>query len=478
MRQMCRFCPAVLLMLWTGSPAVAQPAPADPEPAALVLPEANPGHVWVMLDPLGAAFQVPRRTRVVHRPTESAPHLMLRDGSESPAWSVRAEIVEAPPLSASEVAAGSPWNPAKAVILGPEALGSAEQADIIDRRANKVHGRDAQEAWVQQTLSDGPQVVFGWLAIPRTDGQVMLFTGVTTPAKMPLARSAIDSIFESITPTDTPEALAGANAAIDRGLQIMQTIDRHRLESLIGLRRVLRIWRPTSEGGQQEVGFGTLTVSSGTADAIKPDTASPSPASTAEEGLLVTLHLRYAIDPMADKYLDQIARMWMSWDGLQEQWYLNSTRKQRGLQASETELGIRTPPSAGQPRSRLIVIRQDDAGARAPFENAVPRGWLPRPLEWLLADLAPRREGPMAAWAAWDRGSAAPRLLLRRDQWTPNPDGSWTLSTWEGMDAMPSTTLVSRRGPVSTSKPDGTRIDVSTDEAIAARWQAAGLKLR
>jgi hypothetical protein len=221
-----------------------------------------------------------------------------------------------------------------------------------------------------------------------------------------------------------------------------------------------------------------LRVESAPLNAVRPNDGLQAPAADDQLGLLVTLHLRYAIDPAADKYLDQVARMWMSWNAEEERWYLNSTRKQRGLQAKETEFGIRTPPSVGQPRSRLIIIRQDDDGMRAPFENEVPEGWLPRPLEWLMADLAPRTSDALVAWPAWDRASSTPRMLLRRDKWSTNPNGTFTLRTWEGMDALPSYTLVTRNGPVSTSKADGTRIDVSSDESIASLWQAAGLRIR
>ena len=440
-------------------------APTEP----LTLPPASLGREWVLLDPLGAAFQVPRGTRVIHRPDASNPHLLLRDGAVKPMWSLRAEIIASPEGST---------NPAADVMLGPDALGAGGELTVLDSTSLTIDGREASETWVTQLLNDGASVAFGWLAVPRSDGQVMLFTAVTTPFALPMARPAIEIIFESVVPTDTPAALSGATAAIERGTRVLSGINRADLEALVGLRRVLRIWRQASDGSHRELGFGTLTVQAAPMHAIQPDDGRQGAASEDQPGLLVTLHLRYAIDPGADKYLDQLARMWMAWDGQEERWYLNSTRKQRGLQAREVELGIRTGPSVGQPRPRLIIIRQDDEGMRAPFENEVPQGWLPRPLEWLLADLAPRTEGDIVAWPAWDRGSSAPRMLLRRDRWNQNPDGSWTLSTWEGMDALPSYTLVTRSGPVSTSRPDGTRIDVSSDAAIASLWQAAGLRIR
>lgn len=435
----------------------------------LVLPPLATGQEWVLLDPLGAAFQVPRGTRVIHPPEPTNPHLLLRDGASTPMWSLRAEII-APPIGSLD--------PAGDVMLGPDALGKSETRTVLSSTSRTIEGRDASETWVTETLNDGASVAFGWLALPRSDGQVMLFTAVTTPALLPMARPAIERIFASVVPMDTPEALAAAEQAIDRGEQILEGIGPSALEKLIGLRRVLRIWRRAPDGAPQELGFGTLTVKAAPMNSVRPVDGLQAAPSDQQVGLLVTLHLRYAIDPKADKYLDQVARMWMRWDGQEERWYLNSTRKQRGLQAKETELGIRTAPSVGQPRPRLIIIRQDDDGMRAPFENEVPDGWLPRPLEWLMADLSPRTEGEIVAWPAWDRSSNTPRMLLRRDRWNENPDGSWVLSTWEGMNALPSYTLVTRHGPVSTSKPDGTRIEVSSDAAIASLWNAAGLRIQ
>ena len=442
---------------------------APPQVVPLVLPPASPGQEWVLLDPLGAAFEVPRGTRVIHRPDGANPHLLLRDGAAKPMWSLRAEIIASPEGS---------MNPAADVMLGPDALGTSDTRTILNSTSRTIEGRDASETWVTEALSDGAHVAFGWLAVPRSDGQVMLFTAVTTPALLPMARPAIERVFASVVPMDTPEALAAAEAAIERGERILEGIDPATLEALIGLRRVLRIWRHAPNGQPQELGFGTLTVKTAPMNQVRPNDGLEAAPSDQQIGLLVTLHLRYAIDPLADKYLDQVARMWMRWDGQEERWYLNSTRKQRGLQAKETEFGIRTAPSVGQPRPRLIIIRQDDDGMRAPFENEVPNGWLPRPLEWLMADLAPRTEDEIVAWPAWDRGSITPRMLMRRDRWNENPDGSWVLSTWEGMDALPSYTLVTRQGPVSTSKPDGTRIELSSDEAIASLWQAAGLRIQ
>ena len=332
-----------------GPALVAQP----PQVVPLELPPASPGQEWVLLDPLGAAFEVPRGTRVIHRPNGGNPHLLLRDGASKPMWSLRAEIIAAPEGSI---------NPAADVMLGPDALGTRESRAVLSSTSRTIDGRDASETWITEALNDGANVTFGWLAVPRSDGQVMLFTAVTTPALLPMARPAIDRIFASVVPMDTPEALAAAEEAVERGQRMLDAIDRDSLEALIGLRRVLRIWRNGPQGQPQELGFGTLRVQAAPMNQVRPDDGLPAAPSDHQIGLLVTLHLRYAINPMSDKYLDQVARMWMRWDSQEERWYLNSTRKQRGLQAKETEFGIRTAPSVGQPRPRLIIIRQDDDG--------------------------------------------------------------------------------------------------------------------
>ena len=68
-------------------------------------------------------------------------------------------------------------------------------------------------------------------------------------------------------------------------------------------------------------------------------------------------------------------------------------------------------------------------------------------------------------------------MLLRRDHWTAVPDGTFIVRTWQGMDGLPSLTRMTKAGPAFTDRPDGTRIEVVTDERIAQLWRAAGLKL-
>jgi hypothetical protein len=445
--------------------------PTDPTqtPALASIPQPVDGLEWVILDPLGARFAVPQATQQIHKPSPAEPHLLLRDGQVPPTWSLRVEIVK--PTSPSD-------SPARDVLASNEALGQTPPASILAQGTRQLPDRVAHEAWVRETLNDGAQVAFGWLAVPRSDGAVMLFTAVTTPQLLSTAKPVIEQIFDSITPIDTPHALAGSTLALQAGAELLSSLEESQLRSLQGFRRVIRISRPTMDGLVQELGYGVITAEAAPMDAVRPDDGGRSLGVGDEDGLLVTVHLRYAIDPQADKYLDQIARLWMAWDQSQEQWYLNSTRKQRGLQAKETEFGIRAPQSVGQPRPTLVVIRQGDSGHRSPFETEVPPGWLPRPLEWLMLDLAPRRDGQGHAWAAWDHGSGKPRLLMRRDHWTRAEDGTWLVRTWEGMDGLPTVSIVGESGPLSIRKPDGTRIDVIDDRTIAGIWQAAGLRLR
>ena len=466
---------ALALLLLSTSLSMGQAAPGAPAdgpaqpPELASIPQPLEGLEWVILDPLGARFLVPERTRQVHRPDSAEPYVLLRDGNVPPTWSLRAEIVKPTSQLDSPIAE----------LAMAEALGQAAPESVLARGTRPLADRVAHEAWVRETLSDGAQVAFGWLAVPRSDGSVMLFTAVTTPDLLPTAKPVIEQIFDSITPIDTPAALAGSTAALRRGTELLKQLDASQLQSLQGLRRVIRISKPTADGHVRELGYGVITAESASIDAVRPDDGGHSLGVDQGNGLLVTVHLRYAIDPPADKYLDQIARLWMDWDQSQEQWYLNSTRKQRGLQAKETELGFRAPQSVGQPRPSLVVIRQGDGGYRSPFETPLPEGWLPRPLEWLMLDLSPHRDGAGYAWAAWDHGSSStPRLLMRRDHWQQIEDGLWRVRTWEGMDALPTHTLVNASGPISIHKPDGTRIEVIDDQTIAGLWQAAGLRLR
>lgn len=425
-----------------------------------------------MLDPLGARFQVPSGTQLIHRPTATEPHLLLRDGGARPSWSLRAEVVRPPEGS---------LGPAMAVLHGNEVLAKADPDAILYQGTRRIDGRHAHEAWIGDNSASGAPVTLGWLAVPRRDGQVMLFTAVTTPAMLPQSRPVIEAIFDSITPIDTGQAKLMGSMALESTAERFKNALPAALHRLEGLRRVIRIWQPGdggAGGSGRELAFGIITAEAGTADQIHPADSAAAFGGTAPEGLLVTVHLRFAVDPARDRYLDQIMRSWIAWDSASEQWYLNATRKQRGLQNWDSELGFRTEASVGQPRPTLMVIREGGAGDRSEFNNPVPPGWLPRGLEWLVHDVLPGQHGETAMWAAWDPSGDVPRMLLRRDHWTAVPDGTFIVRTWQGMDGLPSISRVTPSGPAFTDRPDGTRIEIVDDERIAALWRAAGLKLR
>ncbi|MCH2137543.1 MAG: hypothetical protein MK074_00625 [Phycisphaerales bacterium] len=458
-------CPilAAAVVTW---PAVAQIDPTHNAP--MTVPTPAPGLEWVLLDPLGVWFQVPAGTRLMHRPTSNQPHLLLRDGDDSPAWSLRAEAVP-PPAGAT--------GPAMAVLHGNAVLAKADPQSVLHEGTLKVGDRHAHTAWVREEDASGTSVAYGWLALPRSDGQVMLLTAITTPAMLPQARPEIERIFASVRPVDTSESQLLGSIGLAKSESLLKDGLEDKLRRLDGLRRVFRIWQPDPRGGGRELAYGVLEAAIGTASAIRPDLTAATIGDDQHEGLIVTVHLRYAVDPAADRYLDQVMRMWLAFDGSSEQWYLNATRKQHGRQAAETELGIREAASAGAPRPTLTVIRQSSTGERSPFENPVHEGWLPRPLEWLLMDIIDPAESTEYVWAAWDPASGVPRVLMRRDQWSPVPDGTWIVRTWQGMDALPSIARVTRNGAVFIDRPDGTRIEVVDDQRIADLWQSAGLKL-
>ena len=78
---------------------------------------------------------------------------------------------------------------------------------------------------------------------------------------------------------------------------------------------MLRIWQPDPRGGGRELASGVLEAAIGTASAIRPDLTAATIGDDLHEGLIVTVHLRYAVDPAADRYLDQVMRMWLAFDG-------------------------------------------------------------------------------------------------------------------------------------------------------------------
>ena len=198
-----------------------------------------------------------------------------------------------------------------------------------------------------------------------------------------------------------------------------------------------------------------------------------------EEGLLVRVHSRVVGNADRGIYMDMLGLYWVAWDLSHESWTASVTRRQGAATRHEKEFGFRTRQTLGQPRPRLVVIKQDDEiNLREPYEWQVPEPWMPRTLTWTLGLLLPREKPVAMSYAFLDHRQSAPQLGTRRDEWTPQSpgDSTWILQTWLDDSGLPTTGEYGPTGLIRQRNPDGLIVEATSPERIEQLWKLAGLQ--
>ena len=197
----------------------------------------------------------------------------------------------------------------------------------------------------------------------------------------------------------------------------------------------------------QEIGYALLKIEIGNKESVQTGDKQ----NEQEEGLLVTVQARIIVDAERNIYRDSIGLYWMAWNQSEEIWSVRGTQRQGAAELSEAESGLRLPPTAGNPRPELMVIRQGrESNTRTPSQWTVPDVYLSQPLGWLLGRLlptTPEAEGEYCFYF-YDYTSTTPTLSRRLDHWAPVNDrsGQWILTTRLNPTATPNTARYSDQG--------------------------------
>ncbi|HJO16106.1 MAG TPA: hypothetical protein QF800_04380 [Phycisphaerales bacterium] len=411
-------------------------------------------------DELGLDIVLPPAARIMQRPGNGGEHFLIRDGAAEPSWSLRLESTPVKQVTSSDIL--------------DDLSGISPTDQVLRRQAHAVDGRQAESLWLLREGPNGRSVVLGWLAIPQVLGRAAVCSAVTTPEALDATQLIMDTAFASIRLRDRQATMLATKAASRKGEQLLQAIDEKALRSLNGHRQVLRIHRTGEKEG--ELAYGTLEATIGPKGAISGVAGTPDQwqATDQEVGLIVTTHLRFALNPQNDHYVDRAERSWVSFDLKREMWADYATERQGDRRWTTTELGFRQAPTLGQPRGSLMVVRSDQRNdTRDNWNYEIGQDWLPRGLRWLLPAIAPIGT-ELVAWRTWDTSSLVPRVTIRRDQVVDGKHFSWS-----GLDGLPTVLSYNSEGHLlRAARPDDTLIDTVDDETVALIWQNAGLKLR
>ncbi|MHC5022691.1 MAG: hypothetical protein ACYTGG_02100 [Planctomycetota bacterium] len=472
--------PACLARLGLLLPAVLASAVAGQStPPASPPPLAGLETVPLSVDAFGLSWRVP--AGAVVRPESIGERLtiVVEDRNPPPAWSIRVMTMNS--TLPDPTPAGQIQDHIRRL------TDASDPFEILSNQPIQCGGLVGQLCYLRHVGADGRALIRGWLILPRTERSFLVFALVTLPGPFVDLEGLLARSFATIT-LDSPDDVATRrNRQLARGGGFTESLSPQRLRELCGYSRWSRIYRPagpTTGAADQEIGYSYVDVFAGKRGLLNPDKPeSRYSAAEHEEGLVVRIRGRLIGDAARGIYFDSDAIYWLSWDQTEEAWSIRGTQRQGDATRSESETGLRTPPSTGNPRARLTVIRSRTAtNQRDPYEWSVPGIYLSQALGSTVGRLLPRagNEPLELSYYYYNSRGDDPRLTIRTDHWAPAPDtsGDWILTTRLGAEGETYRTVYGADGEIKhITLRDGSISQPVDLEDLRQLWGRRGLRI-
>ena len=328
---------------------------------------------------------------------------------------------------------------------------------------------------LSQPAGDLERSVHGWLALPAPGNQTILIALLTNDGGWRIGSEAIMASLGTLEVLNPVDLIACRLAGLQAAEQRLAALSREALSPLIGHDE----WRRIRSRDGTDLGYGRVQVEEaprGILNGAPPESGYSN--ALAEQGLLVRLQSRIVADAESGIVFDTFGLYWMSWDGQEEAWRARTLQWKDQVSSGTQETGIRTRPTLGNPRSRLIVLRQEEtSNMEAPFEAALEQPFIPKTLSWIIGTwLGHDAADGTFAWHAFDDSAAEPRIAMRTDLLEPTGDGAWRLTTSIGEHGTTLETIVDARGRLlHQNQPGGVEVTVSSEQTLQSIWAPRNL---
>lgn len=417
---------------------------------------------------IGLRLQLPADAKVTRIVQDEFPVWQVESGPGAAAWSMRIQVAVAPE-EATDLA-----GQASAAIDGLRSTGTTVK--VLRESDRDVGGVSGRVIWATATRGEA-SVVAGWLLVRTGPGVFVSLGTLTTPAAFPETEPTLEAIFASAHVTDPRQMQAERNEAVRRGDDLRGLLTPARLRSLVRPgSRVSRIWKPGPGGGETELGWVEMAVTSATRSEAAFNRGGPEDPGNREQGLLVMITARMNDADGIGKVETQ-ARYWVSWDLQAEAWVVRSLQRGTGPDVRYEQIGLRPRGEGGRPGNALIVSSQSGGESIPPLELEVPSvAYLPQAVAIMLGSLLPQDPARAGDAIFYALDPATARMCQRPVQWQPSSDGSWTLTTRNTPETRPVMERIGSGGGIDRTEPDGTRTTPSSLEEIRRRWKAMGLE--
>jgi hypothetical protein len=358
---------------------------------------------------------------------------------------------------------------------------------VLDRTEFMLGDRPAASLYTSVREGTGDEeisAVQGYFIVQVAPNEFLVISSLMPADGFEAVRPLLDRCFRTVEVRGTEELAAERAGRFMRGEALIATLDEKRLRALVDppgdggappAPRWFRISRAVSDGSVQETGYMTLSAVEAEQGAANPDSAPKDwTPEEREKGLAVRVRVRTLLDERGTAVLDTDARYWMRWDRGREFWTVRSTTRSGARARTATQLGIRTPPSAGMPRPMIQVATVDlDRPATEPRKWPVPPAYVSQPEALLLTRLLPGSEASDFGFYWFDPASG--RMAQRSDRVVPGSAGFTVLTR-----PTPEAPLLEQRCDASgrierRSGDDGSMIEAIEPKALLDLWRRKGL---
>lgn len=421
---------------------------------------------------LGLSMHLPEGASIQAKSQADRPVFIISDTPQPTFWQFQVESV---PLQSPS----QKWADAEEFLN--QILTRQTDYQVLSRETLQFGGLDARLCYIQRSLSSDDPVINGWLVIPSGRAALLVFTISSLPEFFPDLKPLLDQSFSTIQLVPQEQRNLEQRARIENGRELLKSFTSKRLRSLVGLSQWFRTYRPARDDnstGETEFACSLVEVYEAPRGALKQNYPIEKYTDVEQEkGLMVRVQGRVIVNAERGMVFDTLALYWLAWDQSSEAWSILGTRRQGQASQTESETGIRTAQSVGNPIPSLMVIRSDPA----PYTWDVPDVYLSQPLAWLLGRLLPRdqAESTFYCYYYYNARTLTPSISLRYDRWEPLRDGTgnWQLATLLDKSIPPDVSIYAPDGSlVRRTRPTGEVTVPITQEHLRRIWRSKGLR--
>ena len=411
---------------------------------------------------IGIEIALPNNAVVVAT-SDDPPSCMIQGSDAQESWHLKIDrIQDIQGKSAKELAT-----------LAYKSVLNTDQPTIIENKQMEIQGIEAWWLRASIPIDQGEDSTVCWLVVPVCGNQAVVASILTITKEWQRVGKTVLTALDSLSFLDPASILIDRMRGLDNATYLLSDLSVETLEPIIGINSWRQI-QETKNGSirPEDIGYAFISTRTGTIEAL-----GTSKTSNGEIGLIVEVRSRILPDAQTGIITDTFGMYWMSFDGKEELWSSSTTRWKGKIKTVQKETGIRNRASLGDPKSSVLILRQDLTTNRQlnPIEITTDAFWLPKTLTWVIGPLLQSNTTASYAWHALNDYIDPPTQTMRSDTIEPTKTGFSVTTRLGDSDALVRTYYDNHGSFLRRSLNDGVHIYGTSEQALRAIWEPKGL---